>query len=196
MYNDLEYRTREWFESLKWQRPWIEKMAGWWAGEFGRPKSVVDFGAGDGWWCKSFHDMGAEAYAIELDPIAEEFIPEQVYKIIHDLRTPLPAGKIFDLVICLEVIEHLPRHDVENTLLPSILSRTGDLLMISAAQPGQQGTGHINLQSMDYWIRRIEKYSNVKYSGLRTAKAREAFTKITNEQFHFLPQNLMVFARV
>jgi len=195
-YNDSEYRKREWFESLAWQRSWIEKMAGWWVGEFGRPKNVVDFGAGDGWWCKAFHDMGAEAYAVELDEVAKEYIPDSVYPVIHDLRLPIDAGGRFDLVICLEVIEHLPRHDVENTLIQTLVQHTGDLLLMSAAQPGQDGTGHINLQTLDYWVRKIESYGVVLFSGERTMKARKAFTNITNEQFHFLPQNLLVFARV
>jgi len=195
-YDDRQYRTREWFESLAWQRPWIEKMVGWWAGEFGRPKTVVDFGAGDGWWCKSFHDMGAEAYAIELDPIAEEYIPPQVYTVIHDLRQPLETGKQFDLALCLEVIEHIPRFDVENTLLRSLIDRTGGVLVVSAAQPGQDGTGHINLQPLHYWISRIEKFPSVKFSEERTAKAKRAFQNIANEQFHFLSRNLMVFARI
>lgn len=195
-YDDSEYRTREWFESLGWQRPWIEKMAGWWVGEFGRPTSVLDFGAGDGWWCKSFHDMGAEAYAIELDPIAEEYIPDSVHKVIHDLRLPLDPGMMFDLTICLEVIEHLPRLEVENVLLHSLVSRTKNVMLISAAQPGQQGVGHINLQPLHYWIERLERFSNIKFSAERTARAKIAFERITNPQFHFLPRNLMVFARV
>ena len=195
-YDNSMYRTREWFESLTWQHPWIEKMAGWWVGEFGRPRLVYDFGAGDGWWCKAFNDMGATAYAIELDEIAREFIPPQVYSIISDIRLPMDVAKKADLVICLEVIEHIPRHDVENTLLKTLIYTTEDLLMISAAQPGQEGTGHINLQQAGYWVQKIEQHGRVLYSPERTARAKRAFENITNEQFHFLSQNLLVFARV
>jgi hypothetical protein len=195
-YDDRQYRTKEWFESLKWQRPWIEKMAGWWVGEYGRPGVVYDFGAGDGWWCKSFHDMGATAYAVELDEIAKEFIPPQVYPIVSDLRSYIAVERRADIVLCLEVIEHLPKLDVENNLLKTLTDATGDILIISAAQPGQEGTGHINLQPLGHWIDRIERFSYIKFSSSRTAKAKAAFQNITNEGFHFLARNLAVFARI
>lgn len=195
-YNDSEYRTKEWFWSLHWQRPWIEKMAGWWAGEFGAPKTVCDYGAGDGWWCKSFHDMGAVAYAIELDEISKEFIPPQIYVVIRDLREPIEDGGLFDLVICTEVAEHLTEREAKNALIPTLVKSTGGLLLFSAAQPGQEGTGHINLQPSSYWIENIERWSTLKFSEHRTAKAKNAFTNITNECFEFLPRNLLVFARV
>ncbi|GAH05049.1 unnamed protein product, partial [marine sediment metagenome] len=47
------YKTNEWFDSLKWQHQWIEYMVGWWVGAFGTPETLLDFGAGDGWWCKA-----------------------------------------------------------------------------------------------------------------------------------------------
>ena len=196
LYNDKEYRTAEWFDSLAWQRQWIEYMAGWWAGAFGRPSSVIDFGCGDGWWLKSFHDMGAETViGVELDPVSLEYIPEQVIRHIHDLREPIHLGGKSELVICLEVIEHLPR-EAENTFLKTITEHMGHLLMFSAAGPGQPGTGHINLQTEDYWRKRIESYGKIQYSRHRTELAKSAFSNITNELFDFLPRNLMVFAKI
>jgi hypothetical protein len=193
-YDPSEYATEAWFKSLSWQHQWIEKMAGWWVGEFGLPRTVNDFGAGDGWWPKAFHDMGSVVGAVELHEIAREFIPPQVQFWQHDLRYPVQFDMRYDLVICLEVAEHLPP-DAAEVLCETITRHTGDLLLFSAAQPNQQGVGHIHLQPHKYWIERLER-GGVLFSEHRTQKARHAFGNIVNSTFEFLPRNVLVFARV
>jgi SAM-dependent methyltransferase len=193
------YRTREWFKSLEWQHRWIDFMAGWWAGTYGRPKHMIDYGAGDGWWSYAFKKMGSdkcEAFAVELDEVAHEFIPSGVEFLQHDLRQPLDVPYKFDLVICLEVAEHMSKNAAHNALLATLAKSTGNLLMFSAAQPGQPGTGHINLQPQSYWIDAIQKWPYIQFSNIRTAAARKAFENILPEGLAFLPRNLLIFARV
>lgn len=190
------YRMPQWFESLSWQHMWIDLMVGWWVGEFGKPKTVCDFGAGDGWWCKRFKDIGVQtAYAVELDDVARQFISPSVYFLQHDLREPLEVEARFDLTICLEVAEHLDRQDGA-TLAETLVGATGNLLLFSAARPGQGGTEHINPQEPDYWIKQIERKGKIAYSELRTEKTRKAFANINNECYEFLAGNVLVFARV
>lgn len=188
------YATSEWFDSLKWQRPWIEKLAGWWAGAFGVPKTVLDLGAGDGWWCKSFHDMGSNAWAVELHGEAREFIPKQVQFIQHDLTKPVNLNAVADLVICLEVAEHLPK-PAAGVLVMTICKHASQHILFSSAPPGQRGTGHINLQPQEFWRKMFDGYKCAFNAG-RTGQARQAFENITNDTFEFLPRNIQVFSRV
>ena len=191
------YRTHEWFESLSWQHRWIEYLVGWWCGTWGKPSTVADFGAGDGWWSHTFKQAGSKnCFAIELDEVAREHTPPDVYFIQHDLRTQMDVGGKVDLVICLEVAEHLPKHLALNALLPTLARSAGNLILFSAAQPGQPGTGHINAQPLSHWIEHFEKWPYIKLSNERTAMARKAFTNIVPEGLEFLPRNLLVFARV
>jgi len=193
------YRTREWFYSLEWQHRWIQYMVGWWVGQFGVPRSVIDYGAGDGWWPHSFKLIGMEhtrAFAVELDDIAHEFIPSDVEFVQHDLRRPLEVTQRLDLVICLEVAEHMTKIEALNGLLPTLANSTGNILLFSAAQPGQLGTGHVNLQPQSYWIKAIESHPYIKLSDERTALVRQAFERIVPEGLAFLPRNLLVFARI
>ncbi|MHA2313491.1 MAG: class I SAM-dependent methyltransferase [Candidatus Thorarchaeota archaeon] len=195
-YSTEVYNTREWFESLTWQHRWIEFMAGWWAGEFGVPRSVIDFGAGDGWWCYAFTLMGSkEPYAVELHNIATEFIPPSVHFIQRDLREPITDGGMYSLVICLEVAEHLPK-SAAGTLCSTLVTHTADLLMFSAASPDQPGTGHINLQPQEFWRNQIRRHGKIDFSPPRTGKARAAFKNILPEPFQYLSRNVMVFARI
>lgn len=190
------YGTKEWFESLSWQHPWINFMAGWWAGEFGVPESVLDFGCGDGHWLKAFKDMTtAVACGVELFPIANDFVPNCAQLFIHDLREPLELGKRAELVLCLEVAEHMNR-EAADTLCYTLVTHTKNNLLFSAAGPGQAGTGHINLQPPAYWTERIERFGHIKFSAGKTGKVRSAFKNIVNECFEFLPRNVMVFSVV
>jgi len=192
------YRTHEWFESLKWQHRWIEFMVGWWVGTWGKPKTFVDFGAGDGWWSHSFKAAGADhCYAIELDEIAEDHMTDDIYFIQHDLRERWPSDSgVSNMVMCLEVAEHLPRLNALNYLLPTLVQSTSNLIVFSAAPPGQEGTGHINLQPQSYWIEQFEKHPYVKLNGQRTAAAREAFERIVPPGLAFLPRNLLIFSKI
>lgn len=189
-----DYASPEWFKSLSWQHQWIEKLAGWWVGEFGKPALVADFGAGDGWWCKSFHDMGSDVWAVELHEIAREFIPPQVQFYQGDLTLPIEVGKRFDLVICLEVAEHLPEQSAD-ILCQTLARATGNHLLFSAAGPGQPGTGHINLKPQEWWRERLRR-QGIDFSPLKTGKTRVAFENIVNECMAYLPRNIQVFARV
>lgn len=191
------YRTHEWFESLAWQHRWIEYMVGWWIGNFGRPATMVDFGSGDGWWSHTFKQAGAEhCYAVELDGIAKEHTPEDVYFMQHDLREPVDVLRTFELVMCIEVAEHIPKNQAHNALLATLAKSTGNLMIFSAAQPGQPGTGHVNLQPQAYWIEAMEKWPYIKLSNERTAATRKAFENIVPKGLEFLPRNLLVFAKV
>jgi len=187
------YSTKEWFESLQWQQRWIRFMAGWWVGRFGLPEVVLDFGCGDGSWLKAFHDMGSKTVCgVELYEIANQFVPDCAQLFIHDLREPLNLNKRADLVICLEVAEHLSQRHAD-ILCQTLVNHMKGTLLFSAAGPGQTGTGHINLESQQYWQERIERLGGVRFEANRTGVVRSGFKNIVNECFEFLPRNVMVF---
>ena len=189
------YKTAEWFQSLHWQHQWIDKMAGWWVGAFGLPKTVLDLGAGDGWWCKAFHDMGSAVWAVELYEEAREFIPQQVQFIQHDLTELGNFWRAYDLVICLEVAEHIPR-PAAGMLIQNIARHAGDDILFSSAPPGQDGTGHINLQPQKYWRDQFSGY-RCELNANKTGQTREAFEHICGDKaFSFLPKNIQVFSRL
>ena len=59
-----------------------------------------------------------------------------------DLENELTKKEKFDLVICLEVAEHLSKTRADSFIAD--LAQLGDIILFSAAIPFQGGVGHIN----------------------------------------------------
>ena len=59
------------------------------------------------------------------------------------------AAQPFDLVMCMEVAEHLPHARAPS--LVAELTSLSDAVLFSAAVPFQYGTNHVNEQWPEYW---------------------------------------------
>ena len=82
-----------------------------------------------------------------------------------NLTTPLDLGRTFDLVMSLEVAEHLPQAAAE-TFVSSLVG-LGPVVLFSAAIPGQQGDHHVNLQWQDWWVEYFERHGYVPVDAVR-----------------------------
>jgi SAM-dependent methyltransferase len=115
------------------------------------PDSVLDVGCGQGAWLAVWHSHGVhDLCGVDgsyVDRSRLLFAPERFYA--HDLRQPFDLGRRFSLVQCLEVAEHLPPGCAES-LLDSLI-RHGEVIVFSAAPPGQGGHEHVNERSYEYW---------------------------------------------
>jgi hypothetical protein len=65
------------------------------------------------------------------------------------LSKPFDAGARFELVQCLEVAERIAP-DAAHILIDGLVQH-GDLIVFSAAVPGQGGEHHINERAHAYW---------------------------------------------
>lgn len=119
------------------------------------PKSVVDVGCGLGFWTKAFQDHGvADVFGVDGDWVDVNQLKFSADRFQHaDLQQPLRLPRQFDLVVSLEVGEHLP-HETSNTFVDSLVS-LGPVILFSAAIPYQTGTNHINEQWPEYWAERF-----------------------------------------
>lgn len=155
----------------------------------GEPQSTLDVGCGDGTMLRVLYRMGLDVEGVELE---RSIVRTSVKVVVHDLSTPLALDKTFDLVLCIEVGEHLPE-EAADTLCNTLARHVGEAgrLVFTAAAPDQNGDGHINCQPQEYWRIKLEA-RGLKYDEPGTAHLRETWKWVTGPMF-WLPQNVQVF---
>ena len=154
-----------------------------------RVGSAVDFGCGVGAWLAALREQGVErVLGLDGDWVsrdllaidAQEFRPSR-------LQEPQDLGQRFDLAISLEVAEHLPA-EASATFVDN-LTRAADLVLFSAAIPGQAGTRHINLRWQSEWQALFRERGYRAFDLMRPAFWNDASVP------WYYRQNMLVYAR-
>jgi len=137
--------------------------------EIVRPRSVLDVGCGVGTWLAEWMSNGVSdvvgidgAYVDEtaMQIASSGFVPA-------DLREPFSLGRRFDLAQSLEVAEHLDERYADTFV--HCVTAHADVVMFSAAIPGQGGTHHVNEQWPSYWVEKFAKAGLQLFDVIRPA---------------------------
>ena len=152
--------------------------------ELFNPSSVLDVGCGTGQSLDFFLDRGIDAVGVEGSSLAKAKArhPERIQ--LFNLNEELQSNRKFDLVWCVEVVEHIHPKYVLN--LMKTFSNHSDRVVLSAAHPGQGGEGHFNEQPASYWIELFKRHGF-----FYDASATDEFKRI-EEMFS---ENMLVFYR-
>ena len=122
-----------------------------------RPASVLDLGCGPGGYVRQFQHWGcSRVLGVEGPGFDEKVLVSPESFRSHDLREPLNLGEMFDLVLCVEVIEHLDATH-EAVLLESIIRHARDRILFSSADMDQPGVGHMNCRPQSHWLAQFER---------------------------------------
>jgi SAM-dependent methyltransferase len=124
-----------------------------------KPTSVIDVGCGIGTWLKIFKNqevddiLGVDGCHI----LVEERLMISKENILIINLEELSFSKInkrFDLALCLEVAEHLNEKYAAKFI--SELCKLSNIIIFSAAIPGQTGENHCNEQFPSYWQKHFD----------------------------------------
>lgn len=132
-----------------------------------RPSSLLDVGCGIGAWLAEAADRGIDVQGVDGDWVTREQlrIPPDRFR-SADVCQPLDLGRRFDMVMSLEVAEHLPAEAAE--IFIDTLTRHADVVLFSAAVPEQGGNHHVNEQWPPYWKAKFEARGYELFDVLRT----------------------------
>lgn len=160
--------TREFFSGLEEHSYRSARIVVPLVSDLFKPRSIVDVGCGTGAWLKAWNEIAALDFYLGIEgPYLDRenaLIPAERI-IFKDLKEPVLIDRVFDLVMSLEVAEHLPATNAE--LFVQSLVSLGDVILFSAAIPGQEGTYHINEQYPEYWAKYFSKYNYVPVDCIR-----------------------------
>lgn len=128
--------------------------------------SVVDIGCGKGAWLKQWEMYTTDVFGIDGSYVDIETLLIDRNKFhAADLTQPINLNRHFSLVQCLEVAEHLDELFAD-TLIQNIINH-GDIILFSAAQPGQGGEFHVNEQTINYWVKKFSKNGFICFDYIR-----------------------------
>ena len=115
------------------------------------PRTVLDAGCAKGFLVAALRERGVEAYGIDYSDYAVANAPEAVrpYVKVGSITDPIEGR--FDLITCIEVIEHLPRPELNKAV--AALCQATDRLVLSSTGEGEHfgEPSHLSLQSPENW---------------------------------------------
>lgn len=155
------------------------------------PESALDVGCGTGDLLEALRERGCRVQGLEHSDAAIEAVRRRgipVWKC--DLEQALPeSSERFDVVVSLEVAEHLP----ESRAIPfvTLLTRSAPWVVLTAAAPGQGGTDHVNEQPPSYWHAKFST-NGYEYEERMTNRWRTTWEALGGVA-PWYSQNLMIF---
>jgi len=158
-------------------------------------KAVLDVGCANGHWLSCYERAGVDIMGIEGSSHAfTNLLVDKTKVVKFDLRNNFPHNKDVDLVMSIEVAEHL-EPEYADVFVDTLTKHRAKYIIMTAAIPDQVGTGHYNCQPKDYWIKKIEAKGYKLDIGLFniisywTKDARDSQVWVP----FWFPHNLMVF---
>jgi hypothetical protein len=118
-----------------------------------RPATVLDAGCALGLLVESLRLRGVQAYGVDVSEFAIRQAHEDVrlYCRVASILEPLPQR--YDLIVCLEVMEHLPAHECDRAM--ANLCRAADDILFSSTPSHYGEVTHWNVQPPEFWAERF-----------------------------------------
>lgn len=117
------------------------------------PRTVFDAGCAMGFLVEALRDRGIEAFGVDISEHAIDHVRPDVKPFCRLGTLVTPLAQDYDLITCIEVLEHLPADQAEQALV-NLCGHTRDLLFSSTPEDFAEPT-HLNVRPPEYWGERF-----------------------------------------
>ena len=155
------------------------------------PKSVIDLGCGLAHYLVALKAKGVRVIGFDVSLYAVKNTDPSVPVFIMDIKKPFRSNQKFDIAICFEVAEHLPKNCAP--VLIESLCTLSDTILFTAAQPTQPGIDHINLQLKSFWVA-LFNHNGLNIDEQLTQQFVECLNSINGPEW--FSQNFSVFRKI
>lgn len=121
------------------------------------PQSVLDAGCAMGFLVETLRQRGVDTFGIDISEFAIRQVHPSVqpYCRVDSITAPLPRS--YDLIVCIEVLEHLPPPDAE-LAIANLCEHTADVLFSSTLFDYREAT-HLNVHPPEHWAELFARHS-------------------------------------
>jgi len=113
------------------------------------PSSVLDAGCAMGFLVEALRKRGVDARGMDISEYAISQVHESVREHCSVASLGQPIKGRFDLITCIEVVEHIPPAETEKTL--ANLCNATDRLLLSTTPRDFSEPTHLNVQPPEWW---------------------------------------------
>jgi len=114
-----------------------------------RPTTVLDAGCAKGFLVERLRERGVEASGVDVSEHAISEVHESVRDHCRVGSLTEPFGARYDLITCIEVVEHLPAADARVAI--DNMAAATDRLLLSSSPADYGEPTHLNVQPPEHW---------------------------------------------
>ncbi len=120
-----------------------------------KPESVIDVGCGSGLLLSALSGRGVATLGLEYAEAGMAMCRDRGVDVVRfDIKRDTARELRADVAVSTEVAEHLSSSCADRFV--DLLTSVSDTIVLTAAEPGQGGSHHVNEQPDTYWIERFE----------------------------------------
>jgi SAM-dependent methyltransferase len=114
------------------------------------PHTVLDLGCGPGLLVEALRQRGVEAWGVDISEYAIEHAAAGAREFCRVGSVTDPIEGDFDLIVCIEVLEHVPQQYANAAV--EEMSRHARRVLFSSSPDEFRDPSHTNVQPTEFWV--------------------------------------------
>ena len=121
------------------------------------PQKVLDAGCAWGFLVESLWDRGVESWGIDISDYAIDKVRPDMKKYCSVGSLIEPIDTKFDLITCIEVLEHIPENDARQAV--EMLTNVTETILFSSTPRDFDEPTHCNVRPIKYWLKLFSDFN-------------------------------------